>query len=579
MYNKTAKLIKEDKLVKKILSILLLMVMASASFLSGCDLVTLNEAKYYNTVVITVGDREFTKKDLLDRYYSVGTQYVEQGSSVEEALEQTVDSIISRELIITRAKEDLGELTQADKNDTWQEVYDYMNGELKSLEGQIKAEWGVVATPVEPEEEPEAGATYSPYEPTVEYIDTDNDGDKEFVIIASEADPVEEAIGGFVRENNNNGIDVDVYEDIQEEAYNRIIRQLKNNEEWKNLSTDSDEVFDREINRLYDIYEGNKYIENFQEAFDNNEIVNTQAVVDKYIEYVMESFSKYNSVIDPDLEAYHAAMSGDSKNVYYHPSEEYVYITHVLVKYTDEQKEELEGLRADLDSETIDRTYFDAEVDRINSEVTQVAKDEDGYEVGEAKTADQIMQEIETALTAIVDVDERARIFNEFIYRYGADQGMFNAEIPYIVNIDTEVTDAMIKPFADEARALHVLGEGSVSSTPVLGLVWDEETRQNNIDNGSSDAPNDSIFGYHIVFYSRVVDNIINYDSLSSLTPEALNNTLVYPGLSEQTWFHKIYDQVTYRDYANYQTSVINQLKATVEIVKYESRYDDLFKD
>ncbi len=189
------------------------------------------------------------------------------------------------------------------------------------------------------------------------------------------------------------------------------------------------------------------------------------------------------------------------------------------------------------------------------------------------------MQEIETALTAIVDVDERARIFNEFIYRYGADQGMFNAEIPYIVNIDTEVTDAMIKPFADEARALHVLGEGSVSSTPVLGLVWDEETRQNNIDNGSSDAPNDSIFGYHIVFYSRVVDNIINYDSLSSLTPEALNNTLVYPGLSEQTWFHKIYDQVTYRDYANYQTSVINQLKATVEIVKYESRYDDLFKD
>ena len=441
---------------------------------------------------------------------TVGTEEItKDGYSVEEAMEVVVNSIINRELVLMKAKEVLGELTQAQKNEVWQEVYDSVNEQLNEYEGQIKAEWNVVYLQQEEEEEEETFDTYKPYEKEVIIVEG------EFVHAPEDEPVVEEPIGDFVRENFNPGIDEEAsgrtYAEIQAEAWKRYIRNLKNAEEWKNLSTVDEEVFERELARLYDIYEGNKYIALLEENFNNNLEIDNVAIVNKYIELVKESFTK-TSV---DMDAYHQAMGSDSKNVYYHPNSgnEYIYVSHVLIEYSDEQKEQIESLDAQLEAGDIDQITYDNELAIIRSQIAGKERNSEGKEIGEAKLASVILAEIENALAAAGnDLELKAQIFNDFIYKYNADPGMFNAEVPYVVNLDTEVQDKMVKPFADTSRELFLEGEGSLSE-----LVATD-------------------FGYHIIYYSRPVENLIAYDSLLSITPEALYNAPLSLGLNKSVY-------------------------------------------
>ena len=546
--------------MKKIFSILLLILLSSASILSGCNLVSINEYKLYNTVVIEVGDVKITKETLLQRYNSIGAQYVKDGYSVEQAMQITVDSIINRELILMHAKSSLGELTQNQKNDVWQEVYDSVNERLKEIEGQVKAEWNVVYLNVEDEPEKEKTyATYVPYEKKVKLVEG------EFVRVEVEDEEVELPIGNFVRENFDGNVDWvatgKTYSDLQQEAMSRYMRNLKNAESWKKLSTIDSEVFGRELTRLYDIFEGNKYVKLLEENFNNNLEVDNVAIVNKYIELVQDSFSKYGfvdelgNVADSAMQAYHSAMGSDSKTVYYHPNsgQEYIYISHILVKYTDEQTAEIESIKNRRAQNEIDDTQMNLELQAIYNQISGRIRDEEGKEMGELISASDILTQIQNALLLGNTVEEKAQIFNEYIYKYNKDDGMMNAETPYVVNLDTEVTDRMVKPFADASRELFQTGMGSLS-----GLVLTD-------------------FGYHIIFYSKPVQNIINYNDLLNITPEVLyDQTISLAG--DKSMYDKMYETVNKRSFTNYQTGLINQMKSEVDVTIYKSRYSDLLK-
>ncbi|MGD9901080.1 MAG: hypothetical protein AB7S44_00905 [Spirochaetales bacterium] len=534
--------------MKRIFSVLLLILFASISMLSGCDLVSINEAKYYSTVVMTVGDTEITKEELINRYNSIADTYSSENYTSDKLMQITIDSIINRELILEYAKTEMGELSQYDQNAVWQEVYDYINGELKDLEDEIKVEWNIVSpTEATSEDTSVSYDTFAPYEPTVTMVSGD------IVKVAAEADPVVPAIGDFVRENYNTGLENSVYIRVQNEAWTRYIRTLKNSESWKNLSTDSDEVFARELTRLYDIYEGNKYISNFEEYYNNNLTLDTvanRAVLDKYIELVQDSFATYSI----DMDAYNSAMASDASSVYYHPNSgnEYIYVSHILIPYSDEQTALISDIEDRHDKNIIDDYEYNLELAQVANQISGKERDENGVEFGESKSASQILTEIQNALAAVGnDVEARAEIFNEFIYKYNTDSGMFNAETPYVVNLDTNVTDQMVAEFADASRALYYEGEGSMS-----GLVLTD-------------------YGYHIIFYSYPVQNIVDYNDLLNIDALALYNTKLSAGL-EKNMYQKIYDMVTVRSYDDYQTGLINQLRSEANITIYETRYQDL---
>jgi hypothetical protein len=559
LYNETAIKKRKNKTVKKLFSILLLLLFASASVLSGCDLVTLNEYKYYNTVVMEIGETEITKETLIQRFNNIGAQYVEDGYSFAQAMQITIDSMINRELILMHAKEELGELTQNQKNDVWQEVYDSVNERLQEFEGQIKAEWNVVYLNVEEEEEEKSYPTFSPYEKKVTMVEG------EFVRVEQDEEQTEEPIGNFVRENFDGNIDWvatgKTYAELQQEAWKRYMRNLKNSESWKQLSVVDEEVFDRELNRLYEIFEGNKYVALLEENFNNNLAIDNNAITQKYIELVQDSFAKYafvdelGNVSEAAMEAYHIAMGSDAKSVYYHPNSgnEYIYISHILIKYTDEQTAQIADIEARREQNEIDDVQMELELQAVYNQIAGFARDEDGKEVGEAILASDIKNEIETALLAGNTPEEKAQIFNNYIYKYNQDDGMFNAEEPYVVNLDTEVEDKMVAPFANASRALYQEGEGSMSD-----LVLSD-------------------FGYHIIFYSKPVENLVSYENLMNITPELLyESTISLAG--DKSMYDKMYDTVNKRSYSNYQTGLINQMRSEVQVTLYESRYSDLLK-
>jgi len=546
--------------VKKLFSILLLILVAGASLLSGCDLVSVNEYKYYNTIVIKVGDVEITKETLLQRFNSIGAQYVQDGYTVDRAMQITVDSIINRELILKHSKETLGELSQYQKNRVWEKVYESVNERLKEIEGQVKAEWNVVYLSVEEEpQEEKTYATFSPYEKKVTMIEG------EFVKVQQDEEDEEEPIGGFVKENFDKNIDWvatgKTYADLQQEAWKRYMRNLKNAESWKKLSTVESEIFNRELTRLYDIFEGNKYIELLEKNFNNNLAIDNVAIVQKYIELAQDSFAKYGFIdelgnIAPSaMSAYHSAMGSDAKTVYYHPNSgnEYVYISHILIKYSDEQTKEIQSIKDRRAQNEIDDIQMNIELDAIKAQIAGRVRNEEGKQVGELVLANDILQQVQNALLLGNSVQEKSQIFNEYIYKYNEDDGMFNAEMPYVVNLDTEVTDRMVKPFADASRELYEQGMGSMS-----GLVLTD-------------------YGYHIVFYSMPVTNIINYNDLLNITPEALYNTAISLA-GDKNMYDKMYDTVTKRSYNNYQTGLINQMKSETQITIYKSRYAHLLK-
>jgi len=410
----------------------------------------------------------------------------------------------------------------------------------------------------EPEKE-KTYATYVPYEKKVKLVEG------EFVRVEVEDEEVELPIGNFVRENFDGNVDWvatgKTYSDLQQEAMSRYMRNLKNAESWKKLSTIDSEVFGRELTRLYDIFEGNKYVKLLEENFNNNLEVDNVAIVNKYIELVQDSFSKYGfvdelgNVADSAMQAYHSAMGSDSKTVYYHPNsgQEYIYISHILVKYTDEQTAEIESIKNRRAQNEIDDTQMNLELQAIYNQISGRIRDEEGKEMGELISASDILTQIQNALLLGNTVEEKAQIFNEYIYKYNKDDGMMNAETPYVVNLDTEVTDRMVKPFADASRELFQTGMGSLS-----GLVLTD-------------------FGYHIIFYSKPVQNIINYNDLLNITPEVLyDQTISLAG--DKSMYDKMYETVNKRSFTNYQTGLINQMKSEVDVTIYKSRYSDLLK-
>ena len=88
-----------------------------------------------------------------------------------------------------------------------------------------------------------------------------------------------------------------------------------------------------------------------------------------------------------------------------------------------------------------------------------------------AKTVQEVYDEINAELSRpeYDTTEKKAVAFNQFIYKYGQDTGMINAEKYYAVNLDTEVEDKMVKPFADEARRLAGLEEnGGNLGNPVF---------------------------------------------------------------------------------------------------------------
>lgn len=533
--------------MKKFLSGLFALVM-SIGLLAGCNLVELNKTKYYNqtvTEIVYKGDKEtkkFTMEELLQAYNTYGYQYVQNGSTAEEALSQTVELMVQRYLLVEKIKSEIS-LTQNEKNSLKKQTYDSINSQLNELESEIRVEWDLVLKQPEAttEEETSLRAAYTPYEPKVEKQTDSNGLNPVLVRVEADEEEVVEDPGEFVQYVTD--------QRVSAEAMKRFINQVKENNENLGKNVKDDDILKNEIDRIYGILEENKYISKYQEIVLENAEVKTSEVVESYI----AKYKRDKQTYENDYEAYHAAIAEDASAIYYHPNSantEYMWVTHILFKFSDEQTVQIEKLEADLKSNTIDKTYYDAKMEELTSlENTVVKYVNDSGEVV-STTAAAAYEDIRQGV-ARFDSDiyftERAQAFNDYIYKYNDDEGIMNKDFAYVVNIDTSVSDRMVKPFADEARDLYAQGLGSMSAAPVK-----------------------TEYGYHVLLNLGKVQNIVSSAEIDSLTWQKLYSVTTQPS-STKTLFHLEYDNLALdsNTVSVYFDNLIKDLTASVKEIKY----------
>lgn len=571
-----------DFCVKKIFTILCALVLSVTMF-AGCNLTTLNKAKYYKTVVVTVDggeeykeyNKEYTREDLLNAFYNYSYSNVSNGQvTAEDGLDTAIDSMVNRDLLINFIKKNYFDtgiltLTDEDQNQIRYEAYEYMQKQIYTYENTVREEWDRVLTSESDGEESESEestslrAEYTPYTPSLEPI---MDGGN--VVGFKNATLKEGSNVKFDVSENFEDFIHSTDEEVSAEAYARYVASLQKSAKSLGKSTKESDVIKAEIDRLIKTLTENKYITIYQEWFNTNQKFDTitsgeilkQDVVNNVLTEFRKQYESQKKLYEQSEKAYHTAMAGDDiSSIYYHPNygqgTEYMYVTHILIKFSDAKTKEVENLKSELKNGTITQEYYDRKMEEL-VERTPVTYEENG--VTKTSNASSVYNKIvEYVNTNASDDDnvKRAELFNEMIYMFNDDEGIMNKDFAYVVNLDPNVTDKMVAEFANACRELDsTTGEGGI--TKVV-----------------------SEYGLHIIFHAghvtSVDESVLNNDQM--LLNELVSHKTQLS--SNKTLFDVIYDNLSFASVDTRSNDIVEQAKGYVKVTIYTKKAKSIITD
>lgn len=556
--------------MKKILSCLFSLMLCLFVF-AGCNLIELNKTRYYSQVAVKIiysdnKTKEFTMEDFYWTYVNYGYQYAEQnaesGVTAKDALENNAKLMVERFVLIEDIKTKIT-LTDSEKNALKKQVYDSLNAQLKELESEVRVEWNRVVSEPEAskEEDKTLRAAYNEYSPTIELAKNaegefakDENGSFYLGRVVEKDEQVVADPGQFKQNITD--------QEISDEAMKRFKKKLQTVNENLGKKVKDQDLLSNEIARMYSILEENKYISKYQTMLLNNAQIKSDSVVNAYIDKYKRDYEKYSN----NESAYHTAMASDASAVYYHPNSgnEYMWVTHILFKFSEAQTAEINKLKADLKSNTIEESYYNAKMAEVTSMDNTIVKyvNEAGETVSTNVTnAFADINQGVNRYSADSNFLDRAAAFNNYIYKYNDDEGIMNKDFAYVVNLDTSVEDKMVKEFANESRALY------------------QKDLQRGVGKGSMSLPVKTEFGYHVILNLGAVKNIVEYQSINNLTWNALYNVKTQPS-SNKTIFNYEYDTLKLDEnfVSTYLSGVISDLTASVKRIDYYSdRYLKIF--
>ena len=569
------------KLIKKILTTLCTLVLC-LFFLTGCSWLQIDNAKYYNQIVVTVGDKEFTKKDLIEAFSNYGYQYYQQyGYSLEESINQTITSMIDRELLMDVVKTQIT-ITDQEKLEIRKEAFDYMQDSINTFEEKIRQEWDIEINFETPETTEPMRAEEEEYIPTTKY--------SEGIVTRVEEEDDEVYIPSDLPEHFTKEYRIITDTKVSNEAWTRYIKSLQDLAKSEGRSTKEEDVLLHEETRLIDLLTTNKYLEKYEEEFFEN----TPVAVDAVLKYFKEQYKAQLETYSANENLYHTAMqNASSEYVYYHPNSgnEYVNVKHILINFTDEQKADITTLNTlfgitdentEENEEKKQNADYQTQLKKFISQTTSTFEmSEEMYlEYGAQFNFKKVVGKENTYTAYASDIydfvkyytsggslKQKSTKFNDLVYIFNDDEGFMNSEFDYVVNLDTSVTDQMVKPFADGVRALDKSngGEGEGSMDMIV-----------------------STYGYHIIFHDGVVENLVdekNINNISDAQLLAILCTQTTTPDSNKTIFNYIYDKLNLDEnlYNNMTQEVVKNERTKLKqnnivITYYEKRYEDLWK-
>ena len=456
---------------KRICSLIIMFCLALGCFtaFTGCDLLHENPKRYYNEVVAYVGDETVTRTEVLNMfnyyYYQQGYYYYYEA---EEVFDMAYEALIKNKIVLNEAKK-VVELTVAQKNDVWEQVFDHINSEeIDVYEDEIRSIYGV-----EPRETSDETAEDLP---VFEKYKLETAGYEE---PQEEETELKNTFEAPKKEDN-------LYRYL---AYQKYLAELVKTAEGNGEKVESKEaVFQNELDRLYKYYEESKYIERYWVYQEKQINVSDQAILDKYNELVNTQLQQF--AIAGQYEETISSTSNTSL-ILVHDGK-YFTVQHILLSFTEDASETLaahDGYVASPDAETkVDQFYVDAflelrdqyahdssklQLDYINPNTGETNKNDDGEEVEKTLTdvqneIDEILDEYRTAYAAASTDAEReeagrvlANAFYEMKFSYSKDSKVTDLtsllnKVGYALNKDSSTkTNGFYPEFEDLAYELY----------------------------------------------------------------------------------------------------------------------------
>ncbi|MGN1227417.1 MAG: hypothetical protein ACI4TX_02115, partial [Christensenellales bacterium] len=432
--------------MKKRIACLMICLITMFSCFSGCSLFVLDQDKYLNEVVASVGNIEITKEELLVMYNNYADTLINSyGYSHKQAVDYCLNSLINSAILTEKGKNELV-LSDKQMSAVVSETIQYFNSLVSNYEEEVRAEWDRPSS--KPTTESESKAVYQPYEKKGVLVNEGTESEPNYVIKAVEEEDDTESVNQTYVKIVKDYLDgkainllaefkkqwVPEFEDVGQEALKNIAIDYKSQyESYKKLT--NDEILEKALEKHFDNVLDNAYVSALDEAYDDTLMtkINTQMIMDEYYRIVNDNKAKYD-LDTVGYEQYIKDILDSSEGVYYHPIEnEFFYVSNILLAFNDDQKAQIDERKSLLENGAITQKDYDVFLDNIAKEIRVNVIDEEGNETDVSYSADEIYAEIQNAVNSGVTPREKAQIYNKFVYKYNSDPGVQNSERDYVI--------------------------------------------------------------------------------------------------------------------------------------------------
>lgn len=595
-------------------------------FFSGCSLWTINEQKVLNQKAATIDDITVTYEDVYNAYYSYGNYYFDnQGEATYDGIKKTATQVINRKVLLKALKDKDSKyytpLTQKQKNDVWNKVYKEINSTLVDSQKSIMAKDDKTITELDTDDEEETydndyEKPYKSYEKTYKYDLNPATGQYELIkiiepeeVVTTSTDVFQftaEEMVGFdsleaklasmtldeiaTRATNNfktiywthrNDQDKNAKGEYYSElAFNKIISVLKSNEKDKSLNMEAKYIFYRYLDKTYQDFYDSALITAFENNYKNTQSVTEQAVLTTFNNLSSAQDETYRNDYNNYAAFVSAMKSRNEPMLYFEKINEWFQVSHVLLKYSDEDVEALKELQqAYKHGQFSTKADYEKAVEDYKRSIKFTDRKD-----GNKYSAQEVLQMIQNAMGISVDgtgkvtygsnmtANQRIQAFNEFIYRFNMDSGVNNALLAYAIPTDPD-NDGMVTPFANTSRELHDAGiVGSISGLVEIDPLYGYE-------DNNGETQNASHSGFHIIIYLGEYETL---GTAGTVSIQDLNNYILNPLNNNQTNSETMLDYVIEKitkDNSNaYESSVLQTLKAGSEVEYYDGVIKSLLK-
>lgn len=624
-----------------------LAIILSVCFMfAGCGLLQTNQAAEYDQTAILVDGTVITKKDIKNAYDTYFSSYYNSYS--DKAFDKMVEDLITERLLLNKANSliESGEivLTPTEKNYIYDQTFKAIIKNLESFEEDAKKLLGL--TPEEDDEEEkltDSQYVYTEYSPSaiVEYNEetgkyevkikvqylvakTDEEGEIEYEYVdekeySSYVEPEELLdFSSFVYEKLSSEDATE--KTVAQEAYRLYLARLLKNEDGRGLSKDESSVFERELQRIYDIIYKNFVTTKLYQYTIKDIDITEQEVLNYYVAKVKETYERYQenpdlfatevmkSIREANLYGSYGSKSFSIEDVLYVPDveETYFMVYHIIVKFSDEQVDRInEAYKAWKDGTSSEEEYNKV-LEEEKSKIRLNERDEEGTIIvkstdDNAKTFDEMMAELQAELAEATTAYEKGDIFNKYLYKYTTDAGSLQIQKDYFGGehtnwygyvVGTEDKGSYLDEFVDEARKLYNEGAGQLGdiSDKFYMESWTTETVKDEDGNAVKDEDGKEIKvdkfsygGFDVMMYAGEISNPFESFDSKDFTVESLGADALKV-LSEKrlglignkTLFDLIYESIYSNVYSNKVAELKKDLNDAANVIKYEKVYTDL---